>query len=210
VDEYLSIRVEATTLLPLVSGEIKSREVREGEHRIKPARITGDGKVAVPIYGALRAYLEKTLRENGEQVCDTGLPGKEGQGCGKCVLCDLFGYLGKRGRAIIDDLKSEKPYREVVARATHLKIDREKGAVNATLKMEEIVEGTKFVGYIRIIDPKPRDVELILTGLKAIEEFGLGGWLTRGRGRVKIGYAIEKKRWSDFVKKAREELKGIT
>jgi len=202
MDEYLKVEVVGKTLSPVVSGEIKTDRTKKTTTKL--ARITGDGKVAVPIYGVMRSYLEKTLKENGEEVCDTGTTG----GCGKCVLCDLFGSLQARGRAVIDDLKSVENYGEIVNESTHLRSDRETNTVSQTLKMDEITEGATFKGYIRIIDPKERDEELIVTAVKALEEFGLGGWLTRGRGRLSVSYSIEKKRWSDFVKAAREELGG--
>lgn len=218
MDEYIDIEITAKTVLSIVSGEIKSDRIREvmrttSEPKIsKPARITGDGKVAIPIYGALRGYLEKILREKGENVCDSSVAT-----CGKCVLCDLFGYAimgeraapAKRGRAIIDDLKSADDYKKIVHPLVHLKIDRETGKVSSVIGMEEIEEGSVFKGHIRIIDPKPRDLELIIAGLKAIEEFGVGGWITRGRGRLKIEYKIERKRWTDFLERAREEVEKL-
>lgn len=67
-EKYLAFELEAVTQSPIVSGEIKAD--RRGE--IKLARITGNGRVAVPIYGALKGYLELMPSENGERVCDTG------------------------------------------------------------------------------------------------------------------------------------------
>jgi len=203
MDEYLEIEVFAKTTSPTVSGEVKLDRI--GKTTTNLARITGDGKVALPIYGIIRAYLEKTLKEAGENVCDTGTSG----GCGKCVLCDLFGSLQARGRAIIDDLKSEENYKDIVHESVHLRIDREKGTVSQTLKLEEIQEGATLKGFIRIIDPKERDLELIVTGLKALESFGGGGWITRGRGRFEVSYEARKKRWSDFLKEAKKELERL-
>ncbi len=201
---YLVFDLKLMTTSPMYSGEIKLD--RKGE--IKLCRITGDGRVAFPIYGVLRGYLERILKESGEDVCDTGA--KDAKPCGRCVLCDLFGSLGKKGRAIIDDMVSEKPYREIVHPAVHLRVNREKGTVSNTLRIEEIEEeGAIFRGKIRIIDPKPRDEELIKAGLRAIEEFGIGGWTTRGRERVKIEYSIHEKEWSDFLKEAKEIVSNL-
>ncbi len=105
---YLVFDLKATTLSPMYSGEIKL----DRRSDVKLVRITGDGRVAFPIYGALRGYLERILRENGENICDTGA--KDAKPCGRCVLCDLFGSLSKKGRAIIDDMVSERPYKEIV------------------------------------------------------------------------------------------------
>jgi len=203
LNKYLVFEIKATTTSPVVSGEIKM----DRKSDIKLARITGDGRVAIPVYGALRGYLERILRENGENVCDTGA--KDAKPCGRCVLCDLFGSLDKKGRAIIDDLVSERPYKEIVHPAVHLRISRENGAVSNTLRIEEIEEGAVFTGKIRVVDPKPRDKELIIAGLKAIEEFGIGGWVTRGRGRVKIDFTVQEKEWTDFLKQAKEILSKL-
>lgn len=203
MNKYLVFDIKATTTSPAVSGEIKMDRKAD----IKLARITGDGRVAIPIYGALRGYLERILRENGENVCDTGM--KDAKPCGRCVLCDLFGSLGKKGRAIIDDLVSERAYKEIVHPSVHLRISREDGVVSNTLKIEEIEEGAVFTGKIRVVDPKPRDKELIVAGLKAIEEFGIGGWVTRGRGRVKVDFSIQEREWTDFLKQARNILEKL-
>ena len=203
--DYLVIELEMETLSPLFSGEIKANRA---ERSPRPVRITGHGKVAVPIYGALRGYLEIILRKKGENVCDTGAKGAKP--CGKCKLCNLFGSLQRRGRAIIDDLVSVEDYKKIVAESVHLRINRETGTVSDTLRMEEVKEGAKFVGKIRIIDPTEEDKKLILAGLKAIEEFGLGGWVTRGRGRVKFTkIEFKEKSWEDFLKEAEKELNKI-
>ena len=204
--EYLVFELKARTLTPAVSGETKID--RQEKTKTKLARITGDGRVAIPIYGVLRGYLEIMLRQKGENVCDTGKKGAIP--CARCVLCDLFGSLEKKGRAIIDDLVSVEPYKNIVHPTIHLRINRETGTVSDTLKIEEIQEGAVFTGKIRVLFPKERDVELIMAGLKAIEEFGLGGWVTRGRGRIKFTkIEIKKKSWVDFLNEARKELQNL-
>jgi CRISPR/Cas system CSM-associated protein Csm3 (group 7 of RAMP superfamily) len=206
--EYLSITLEAKTLSPVVSGEIKSDEIerRSKEGINKPCRITGDGKVAIPIYGVIRSYLEKTLRESGTKVCDTGARGSKG--CGACILCDLFGHLGRRGRAIIDDLKSIEDFKKIVKPTFHSKISRETFTVTDSLNIDEIQENVMFKGNIKILDPKPTDLELIATAVRAINEFGVGGWLRRGRGRVELKIAsVEKKSWTEFLNKGKEDAK---
>ena len=203
--EYIVCEIEMKTISPVISGEIKeferNRKREQGIHL--PCRITGDNKVAVPIYGALRGYTEITLRASGEKVCDTGLKGRDGAGCGMCVLCDLYGYLGRRGRVFIDDLVSEKSFDTIVKKATHIKMDREKGAVTDTLVAEEIEEGAIFKGKLMILNPKEKDLELINTGIVGINQFGLGGWLTRGRGRVELKIVkVSKKKFEDLKKEA--------
>ena len=209
-NEYMRYGLEMKTLSTVISGEIKEEERRRKERAgvHLPCRITADGKVAVPIYGALRGYAEIALRASGEDVCDTG--GKGTKGCGRCVLCDLYGSLGRRGRAIIDDMRSVENYDKVVKKVTHIKLNREEGNVSDALGAEEIQEGTVFTGNIVVLNPKERDAELINTGIEGINEFGLGGWLTRGRGRVELKIAsVEKRSWDTLVKEAREKAKEL-
>ena len=60
------------------------------------------------------------------------------------------------------------------------------------------------------INPKERDTELINTGIEGINKFGLGGWLTRGRGRVALKIAsVEKKSWDTLVEEARKKAKEL-
>jgi len=210
MNEYISLDLEAITVSTVVSGEIKSEEIRrraeEGVN--KPCRITGDGKVAIPIYGAMRSYLEKTLKESGVNVCDTGARGSKG--CGRCILCDLFGSLGKRGRALIDDLKSTEDFKHIVKQTFHSKISRENFNVTDSLNMDEIQEGAVFKGKIKIIEPRTSDLELLTTGIRAINEFGLGGWIRRGRGRINLRIAkVEKKTWADLYNEGKAEAKKL-
>jgi len=207
MDKYLFLKLKATTTSPLYSGEVKQTFIEQTRGVNLPIRRTGDGHVAIPIYGALRAYLEKTLREKGEGVCDSGAKGAKG--CGRCVLCDLFGHLGKRGRAIIDDIVSEERTEKIVSKSTHLRLNRNEGVVSDTLTLEAVPEGVVFTGKIRIIEPKDRDIELIATAVEAINEFGIGGWITRGHGRIKMEFEVEERRWTQLIERAKEMLKKL-
>lgn len=208
--EYVIYNLEMKTLSTVISGEIKEDERRKKERAgvHLPCRITADDKVAVPIYGALRGYAEIALRASGKDVCDTGERGAKG--CGKCVLCDLYGYLGMRGRAMIDDLRSVENYDKVVKKVTHVRLDREKGNVSDAMGAEEIQEGTAFTGNIVVLNPKEHDTELISTGIEGINEIGLGGWLTRGRGRVELKIvSVENKSWATLIEEAGKKTKEL-
>ena len=185
------------TVSPLYSGE--TRVSKTAGERVLQVRKTGDGFVMVPLKGVLRTYCEQILKDAGKQVCDIS---KNPRGCGKCQVCDLFGYLGKRGRMLVENLISTSPAREIVKTATHIKIDRESGTVSRgnSFKAEEVIEGSEFKGKIIIFNAQAEDLKLIDAGLKAIEEFGLGGWTTRGYGRVKlIDKQVETKSLKDFL-----------
>jgi len=200
--EYFHIDVEMRTLSPLFTGEIKGTKAKG----VKPVRKSSDGRVVVPIYGALRAGIERSLRASGEQVCDSGK-----KACGQCVVCSLFGSLSQGGRAVIDDIVSDEPASKIAHASNHVRLNRETNTVEDSLKQEEVEEGAVFRGRILVDRPDDRDIELLQTGVEAVNEFGLGGWRTRGRGKVEISLAnVEKRRWEDFKeegsKKARELL----
>ncbi|MEM3525748.1 MAG: hypothetical protein QXQ54_08910, partial [Thermoplasmata archaeon] len=119
--------------------------------------------------------------------------------CGRCVLCDLFGSLGKAGRLIADDMVSEKPASEIVSVTVHTRLERETRTVSDTLQMEEVQPGAKFKGRLIILNPQPRDDELVQAAINAINEFGVGGWVNRGRGRVKLEIVKkEEKEWASL------------
>lgn len=181
---YRIYELEMTAVSPVFSGEIKSRE-KEAKKRnhIIATRIDNDHAV-VNIHGPMRANLEKVLRDKGENVCDTGRKGA--MPCGRCILCDFFGSLGKSGRAIVDDMVSDRPTSEIIDNTTHLRLNRETKNTEDTLLMEEIMAGTVFHSKIIVFNPQPRDDELITTALNAINEFGVGGWINRGHGKVAI------------------------
>ena len=196
---YTIYQLTLQTVSPLYTGETRTYRT-EGE-RILQVRKTGDGRVMVPLKGVLRTYCEQILKDAGKQVCDIS---QNPRGCGKCQVCDLFGYLGKRGRMLVGNLISTSSAKEIVKIATHIKVDRESGTVSRgnTFKAEEVIEGSEFKGRIIIFNACEDDLKLIDAGLKAIEEFGLGGWITRGYGRVKlIDKQVETKNFKDFLKK---------
>ncbi|PKP54309.1 MAG: hypothetical protein CVT90_01920 [Candidatus Altiarchaeales archaeon HGW-Altiarchaeales-3] len=204
-DEFYVLDMEMKTISPVISGEIKTseRDFKRKKDINAPCRITGDNKVAVPIYGVVRGYLERILREKGENVCDTGAKGAKG--CGRCILCDLFGNLGRRGRVFFDDLKSNEDFNKVVKVSFHSRISRDDASVSDSLTIEEIQEDALFEGKIRILNPKEKDIELLSASIEAINEFGLGGWIRRGRGRVDMKIkSVSKRKWSEFYERGKE------
>ncbi|MHA1341301.1 MAG: hypothetical protein ACTSRZ_15095 [Promethearchaeota archaeon] len=204
-DEIWIINLKATVKSPIYTGEIRGEEIKKRKRENKvPTRKTGDNFAAVSIYGPLRRYAQHIYKNEG--ACDIG---KNNKGCKKCLICDLFGYLGKKGRAIFTFLRSDEPFNKVVDGDTHISIETDSGAVNSFIILETIKEGTTLSGNIIIKDPKEKDLEVILSALKAAEENGIGGWTKRDLGRVKFDYTIEKKKWEDYRKQATAELKKI-
>jgi CRISPR/Cas system CSM-associated protein Csm3 (group 7 of RAMP superfamily) len=182
--KYRVYDLEMTALSPIYSGEIKNKEKDAKKKNHVIATRIDNGYAVVNIHGSMRANLERILRDKGENVCDTGRKGA--MPCGRCVLCDLFGALGKSGRTIIDDMVSVKPASEIIEETTHVRLNRETKSTEDTILMEEVTTGSVFHGRILIFNPQARDDELINTAINAINEFGVGGWVNRGHGKVAI------------------------
>jgi CRISPR/Cas system CSM-associated protein Csm3 (group 7 of RAMP superfamily) len=203
MSEFLKITVECKTLSPTVSGSSVSAPPRDRFKRIKAVRLTSDHRAVIPFSGPLRAALELLFKRCGEKVCDTGERGSVG--CGTCSVCKLLGSRVKPSRVVISEFISLKPVSHIVRRVTHSKLHRKHGAVSDLLTMEEIQEGAVFRATIRVNSPQERDISLIRSGINVINEFGLGGWRRRGRGRVHIQITnIEKISWDTYLKRGQE------
>lgn len=210
-EEIWILHLKVTALSPIYTGENKVKEVkaRKTKNRI-PTRKSGDGFASVNLSGILRAYSEKMLKSSG--ACDVA---QNAKGCGRpdCITCDLYGYLGKKGRVSVDELKTVKPFDDITDISTHPRIDRDTGVVTKdqgpTIELEEIQEGTELLGNIIIRSPRDRDVEIIKGALMAIETHGMGGWTRRGRGRCSIMSTLEKIKWSTYVDMGREEARKL-
>lgn len=208
-EEIWIMHLKIIALSPIYTGENKLKEIRERKTKNRiPTRKSGDGHAAVNLSGVLRAYSEKMLKDSG--ACDVA---RDAKGCGRCVVCNMFGYLGKKGRIIVDELKSVRPFNEVVDVSVHPRIDRDTGVVTKdagpTIELEEIQEGTELVGNIVIRNPSEKDVEIIRGVLDAIEIHGMGGWTRRGRGRTKIDVDLEKIKWSTYLDIGKEEARKL-
>jgi len=179
--------VTAETVTPLYTGEVREKE-REQSREIKkiafPVRKTRDGRVIVPFKGPVRAALERILPSEGVNVCNTGE--SKARPCGKCILCEMFGSLSKKGNLTFDFLISEAKADEIVRVATHTRIDRETGAVSDSFKGEEVVEGAKFRARVIMHNYRDEYLELLKKALKYLEEEGIGGWTNKGYGRMKF------------------------
>ena len=223
------LKVRFRTASPLVSGEIDERRRKEmkldREVHI-PLRLAGNGKVAVTL--PVRAALERLFKETPKDVlkkkfgiendrlldvCDTGKSGA--MGCGKCILCDMFGYISKGGGKIArirrSDFYSVEPYEKIARKTYHSKISRETETVESSMTIEEVKEGAEFEGEFIIRDPKESDVKMLIAALEYIRQnLGVGGWKSRGRGFIE-SYDVELKKLSmeDLLKEAEKKWEKV-
>jgi len=201
--------LKARAISPLYTGENKMESQKQRKiGNLLPTRKSGDGYASISIFGAIRGFAEKIYK--GDGTCDTG---KDTRGCGKCLTCDMFGNLGRKGRVSFEDLKSIKPFERVVERTVHPHIDRETGTISAgkgaSIEVEEIVEGTELAGKIIIKNPVEKDLEVLNAALKAAEDNGIGGWTRRGKGRVKFEVNMNRVKWENYKLAGAAEAKKL-
>lgn len=208
-DDLWIMNLKVIAVSPVYTGENKLEQlkIRKIGNRL-PTRKSGDGFATVNISGVIRSLIEKIYKDEG--TCDVG---RSAKGCGRCLTCDMFGYLGKKGRILVDELKSVQPFDKVVSVAIHPKIDRESGVIpserGASIEVEEIGEGTEFIGKIIIKNPKEKDLVALEAALKAAEETGIGGHTRRGKGRVRFEVNIDKKKWRTYKEIGANEAKKL-
>ena len=191
------INVTMTTLSPFYTGEVREEEKRISRVNF-PVRKTSTGKVLIPFKGPIRSALEVMLPGNGKQVCNTGIKGTKP--CGQCIVCSMFGSMGRKGRVSTDFLISDDDKKQIVREASHVRLDRNKGSVSDSFKGEEVIENSVFRSKIIVNEPQPDDIELIKAALLYIEEHGLGGWTNKGYGRVKFETTVEELDKERFIK----------
>ena len=197
--------LKATARTPMFSGENKTEEKKKRSRgNALATRKTGDGFAAISIYGILRRYAENIYRPEG--ACDIG---KNSQGCGKCITCDLFGSLGKKGRATFEYLKTSRPFREVVKHANHTHLNSESNAVNSFIEVEEIQEGTEFTGRVTVKNPTEKDIEILCAAIKAAEVSGVGGWTKRDMGRANFEIKLTNVNWAHYKDLGMKEAKKL-
>lgn len=209
IDDLWIMNLKVIAVSPIYTGEnkIESQKQRKIANRL-PTRKSGDGFATVNISGVIRYYVEKIYKDEG--VCDVGTSAK---GCGRCLACNMFGSLGRKGRVSVDELKSVQPFDKVVSVAIHPRIDRETGTIpqerGASIELEEIQEGAELLGRIIIRNPKEKDLIVLESAIKTMETHGIGGWTRRGKGRISVTTTLDKIKWSIYKEIGREEAKKL-
>lgn len=104
-----------------------------------------------------------------------------------CWVCRLFGNPARAGRILVEDLRCDS--RRTIVR-DGVAIDRAelKHAQRFKYDYEVVPPGAAFHGRIRVDDPQPGDVGLILAMLDFLDQglTTIGGGASRGLGRVRL------------------------
>lgn len=173
--------------------------------------------------GVLRSAAERLLRGiRNDLACDVlsnsarCLAGKRSASPGDlerlCWTCRIFGHPLKAGRLVAFDLMADSTatvIRDGVA------IDRAelKAKDGAKYDYEVAPPGTLFRGRLRLDDPEPGDLGLLLTLLDLVDAgvVTVGGGASRGLGRLrhKTPPAVKQLRASSFVPGAEPSLVDV-
>jgi CRISPR-associated protein Csm3 len=127
-----------------------------------------------------------------------------------CWICRLFGNPFQAGRLVVGDLVADTD--QTVVR-DGVAIDRRelKQASGLKYDYEVVPPGTVFTGRIRIDDPEPGDIGLVLSLLDLVDQgiVTLGGGASRGLGRLRYHRppALAELRASAFVRGAAPEIR---
>ncbi|GIU84526.1 MAG: hypothetical protein KatS3mg008_1301 [Acidimicrobiales bacterium] len=159
------------------------------------------GEPLVPgssLKGVLRSLAERVLRAKDpglacDVIADPCPKGKKPEEVTEemlaelCWCCRLFGSHHMGGRAAFGDLTTDSAA-TVVRDGVGIDRDELKAADKVKFDYEVVVPGSKFTGEVRIEDPEPGDVGLVLGLFDLVEQgaAGLGGGTTRGLGRVSL------------------------
>ncbi len=169
-----------------------------------------DGRPYIPgssVKGVLRATAERLLGGRRVRACDVldndvrcGGPGGAGVVVGRdalCWTCRLFGSPHWAGRVWAGDLVPDVVPATVVRDGVGIDRDELRARDNAKFDYEVIPPGVVLRGELRVDDPEPGDLGLLLA-LWDLVDAGLvtfGGGASRGLGRLRLLDPPQPLRW---------------
>jgi CRISPR-associated protein Csm3 len=152
------------------------------------------------IKGKVRSEAERIARQNGQVVCN---PPQIDQMCGTqvknpdnyCICCKIFGTAAGRdakGKSVASKVKFRDSYPlekidKPLTRAV-IALDRDTGSVSggALAHTEAVPTGTKFDLEIVCDNMTEDELKLLRAALKSVQDSALGGYSSRGFGKVKF------------------------
>lgn len=217
----LDLELEAVTGVRVGGARTSAGETTDApllrDHRHRPL-IPGSS-----LKGSLRSAAERLLRPIKDGLtCDVifdrclkdvrGRDPTDDELERLCWTCRLFGNPFSAGRLLVEDLVSNTT--QTVVR-DGVAIDRKelKQATGLKYDYEVAPPGTVFAGRIRVDDPDPGDVGLVIVLLDLIDQgvVTLGGGASRGLGRLRLRRPplLSELRASTFVRGAEPEARDI-
>lgn len=201
VVRIVDLDLEAVTGVRVGAGRATSAEATDS-----PLLRDSNGRPLIPgssLKGVLRSAGERLLRPFGTHLaCDVvsarclshvrGREPTEEELASLCSLCRLFGNPHLAGRLLVEDLVADGTHTVV---RDGVAIDRRELKQAGSLKydFEVAPPGTRFRGRMRVDNPEPHEVGLVLTMLDLVDEglVTVGGGASRGLGRLRYAHAPE-------------------
>ncbi len=169
------------------------------------------------IKGKVRSEAERIARQNGEPVCN---PPNVRNMCGTkerdinrlCICCRIFGTAAASGGISVaskvkfrDSYPVEKIDRLLTRAVTAL--DRNTGSVShgALAKTEAIPAGRRFDLEIVCENMDEHERKLLRAALKSVQDSALGGYSSRGFGKIKFNVTNIVKRSAKYYLGEEEE-----
>jgi CRISPR-associated protein Csm3 len=161
-----------------------------------------DGRPYIPgssVKGVLRAAAERLLASRGIRVCDILDEDRRCGGRGRrddppvayghlCWPCQLFGSPHWAGRLWAADLVPDAVPVTIVRDGVAIDRGELKAADRRKYDYEVLPPGVALSGEVRIDDPEPGDLGLVLTLWDLVDEgiVTFGGGASRGLGRLRV------------------------
>ncbi len=192
---FVDLELEAVTGVRVGAGRATAAAQTDA-----PVLRHPDNRPVIPgssLKGSLRSAAERLLKPFGSKLaCDIvserclnhvrGRDPTPEELDALCSLCCLFGHPFLAGRLILEDLVAEDQ-RTIVRDGVAIDRRELKQASGLKYNYEVVPPGTCFKGRIRIDDPQPHEVGLVLSLLDLLDEgfVTLGGGASRGLGRLR-------------------------
>lgn len=192
---FVDLELETATGVRVGAGRATAAEATDA-----PLLRDPENRPLIPgssLKGSLRSAAERLLRPLGSGLacdvvaarCLAGVRGREPSAEeleSLCSTCRLFGNPFLAGRLIVGDLVGSVE-RTIVRDGVAIDRRELKQAGSLKYDYEVAAPGSHFGGRIRIDDPEPHEIGLVLTLLDLIDQglVTLGGGASRGLGRVR-------------------------
>ena len=119
-----------------------------------------------------------------------------------CICCSVFGTAGGISVASKAKFRDSYPVEQVDSLITRAgtALDREKGSVagGSLYHTEAVPSGTRFGLEVICDNMNEKEINLLKAGLKSMQDSGLGGFSSRGFGKVKLKITSITKRTAGY------------
>jgi len=197
--ERIVIKGEILTQTPLHIGSGK-KDIDIGEADM-PIITDSSDQPYIPgssIKGKVRSEAERIARQSNQFVCN---PPNVKNMCGTlksrledfCICCSVFGTAGASGGISVASkakFRDSYPLDKVDTLLTRAgtALDRKTGSVygSSLYHAEAVPSGTRFGLEIICDNMNEKEINLLRAGLKSVQDSALGGFSSRGFGKIKF------------------------